>query len=60
MEIVEHQHFRVTHNAEVETEVEDPEDLPGGGAGGIAGAAVRGHRAGADDDRYVGGDAASI
>ena len=27
MEIVEHQHFRVTRNAEVETEIEDPEDL---------------------------------
>ncbi len=27
MEILEHQHFRVTRNAEVETEIEDPEDL---------------------------------
>src|SRR6185436_2410216 len=27
MEIVEHQHFRVTRNAEVEAEIEDPEDL---------------------------------
>ncbi len=27
MEIVEHQHFRVTRNAEVEPEIEDPEDL---------------------------------
>ena len=27
MEILEHQHFRVTRNAEVEAEVEDPEDL---------------------------------
>ncbi len=27
MEIVEHQHFRVTRSAEVETEIEDPEDL---------------------------------
>ncbi len=27
MEIIEHQHFRVTRNAEVETEIEDPEDL---------------------------------
>src|SRR3982751_7122861 len=27
MEIVEHQHFRVTRSAEVEMDVEDPEDL---------------------------------
>jgi polyphosphate kinase len=27
MQIIEHQHFRVTRNAEVEAEVEDPEDL---------------------------------
>jgi len=27
MEILEHQHFRVTRNAEVETEIDDPEDL---------------------------------
>jgi polyphosphate kinase len=27
MQILEHQHFRVTRNAEVETEIEDPEDL---------------------------------
>jgi polyphosphate kinase len=27
MEIIEHRHFRVTRNAEVETEIEDPEDL---------------------------------
>jgi polyphosphate kinase len=27
MEIIEHQHFRVTRSAEVEPEVEDPEDL---------------------------------
>ncbi len=27
MEIIEHQHFRVTRNAEVEPEIEDPEDL---------------------------------
>lgn len=27
MEILEHQHFRITRNAEVETEIEDPEDL---------------------------------
>ncbi|MCL2649258.1 MAG: polyphosphate kinase 1 [Phycisphaerales bacterium] len=27
MEIVEYQHFRVTRNAEVEAEIEDPEDL---------------------------------
>ncbi len=27
MEILEHQHFRVTRNAEVDTEIDDPEDL---------------------------------
>jgi polyphosphate kinase len=27
MEVLEHQHFRVTRNAEVETEIDDPEDL---------------------------------
>jgi polyphosphate kinase len=27
MEIIEHQHFRVTRNAEGETDIEDPEDL---------------------------------
>ena len=27
MQILEHEHFRVTRNAEVETEIEDPEDL---------------------------------
>jgi polyphosphate kinase len=27
MEILEHQHFRVTRNADVEAEIEDPEDL---------------------------------
>jgi polyphosphate kinase len=27
MEVIEHQHFRVTRNAEVETEIDDPEDL---------------------------------
>ena len=27
MEVIEHQHFRVTRNAAVETEIEDPEDL---------------------------------
>jgi len=27
MEILEHQHFRVTRNAEVEADIEDPEDL---------------------------------